>query len=241
MTTRKTTTQDKKSICNLGSQHTKLNVDLLLLKNSLGMDQTDLSQCPMPKDVQPGVAAAAVAPAAVTDSAAFQPAASSRPRRPQRSAKVEGSIDVGDAKAETTNVRIPTSDQQGDHIPDGLVVSRPKPSRVGGPKGPGHHPVRAASVPHPPASRPVAPHLNPQAQRALSVAGTADTQAQTVDDFRQVLPLTAHYVSINHFLFPNHQHNGVILFFLFFFCSIRVKQTEPPELLGATVVKTLFL
>lgn len=177
----------------------------------------------MPKDVQPGVAAAAVAPAAVTDSAAFQPAASSRPRRPQRSAKVEGSIDVGDAKAETTNVRIPTSDQQGDHVPDGLVVSRPKPSRVGGPKGPGHHPVRAASVPHPPASRPVAPHFNPQAQRALSVAGTADTQAQTVDDFRQVLPLTAHYVSINHFLFPNHQHNGVILFFLFFFLLYQSK------------------
>lgn len=154
------------------------------------MDQTDLGQSPTPKDVPPGVVAAAPAAVSVTDSAASQPAASSRPRRPQRSANVDGSIDVGDTKAESTNVAVLASDQQGDHVPDGLVVSRPKPSRVGGPKGPGHHPVRAASVPHQPASRPVAPHLNPHAQRALSVAGTADTQGQTVDDFRQVSPVT---------------------------------------------------
>lgn len=173
-----------------------------MLQNSGGMDQTDLGQSLMPEDVRAGVAAAAAltaapaapAPAAVSasDPAASQPAALSRPRRPQRSAKVEGSIDIGEAKAESTNVATSPPDQQGGHVPDGLVASRPKPSRLGGPKGPGHHPVRAASVPHPPANRPVAPHLNPHAQRALSVAGTADTQAQTVDDFRQVSPVTAH-------------------------------------------------
>lgn len=156
----------------------------------------------MPEDFPGGVTAAvpaaaapaavAAAPAAVSasDSAASQPAALSRPRRPQRSAKVEGSIDIGETKAESTNVPAPPPDQQGGNVPDGLVASRPKPSRLGGPKGPGHHPVRAASVPHPPASRPVAPHLNPHAQRALSVAGTADTQAQNVDDFRQVSTIT---------------------------------------------------
>ncbi|KAK1892005.1 Phosphatidylinositol 45-bisphosphate 5-phosphatase A [Dissostichus eleginoides] len=91
-------------------------------------------------------------------------------------------------KAEPT----PVADQD-ESTPDGPVASRPKPSRPGtvkpsgerigpkvGPKGPGHHPVRAASVPHP-----VASHQNLHAQRALSVAGTADTpQAQTVEDFR---------------------------------------------------------
>ncbi|XP_062307831.1 phosphatidylinositol 4,5-bisphosphate 5-phosphatase A [Osmerus eperlanus] len=44
--------------------------------------------------------------------------------------------------------------------------------------------MRAASVPQPPSSRPLPPHLTPHAQRAFSVAGTADTQAQTVEDFR---------------------------------------------------------
>ncbi|XP_029018101.1 phosphatidylinositol 4,5-bisphosphate 5-phosphatase A [Betta splendens] len=113
-----------------------------------------------------------------------------RPRRPQRSARVEGSVDVTEPKAESG----PAPDQDQTST-DGAAASRPKPYRPAavkaaaeatgpsvkaGPKGP----VRAASVPHPPASRPVPPHLNPHAQRALSVAGTADTQAQTMEDFR---------------------------------------------------------
>lgn len=119
-----------------------------------------------------------------------------RPRRPQRSARVEGSVDISEPK-EWPNVEEST--------PDGSVPSRPKPPRPApakpmgerspplsagvraGPKGPGshhHQPVRAASVPDPPVARHIPPHLNPHAQRALSVAGTADTQAQPVEDFR---------------------------------------------------------
>ncbi|XP_061135326.1 inositol polyphosphate 5-phosphatase K isoform X3 [Syngnathus typhle] len=122
------------------------------------------------------------------------PIATARPRRPQRSARVEGSVDVCEPKAEPTQ-----GDTQGECDPDGAVASRAKaaPSppvklsgdRPGlhikaGPKGPGHHAVRAASVPHTTLSKAVPHHLNPHAQRALSVAGTADTQAQTVEDFR---------------------------------------------------------
>uniref|UniRef100_UPI0037E94F63 phosphatidylinositol 4,5-bisphosphate 5-phosphatase A n=1 Tax=Semicossyphus pulcher TaxID=241346 RepID=UPI0037E94F63 len=124
--------------------------------------------------------------APVADSTAGQPAAPGRPRRPQRSARVEGSVDVSEPKLEP-KAEPPPEANQDQCTPDGTVPSRPKPSRPGikvGPKGAGHHPVRAASVPHAVASRPVPSHLNPHAQRALSVAGTADTQAQIVEDFR---------------------------------------------------------
>lgn len=139
----------------------------------------------------PAPASGRVSPAG--DSATGQPASPVRPRRPQRSARVESSVDISEPKAEA-----PVDDEEKlAPSPDGAAASHPKPSRTAtgkplgdhiktGPKGAGHHPVRAASVPHPPASRPSPPHLNPHSQRALSVAGTADTQAQTVEDFRQV-------------------------------------------------------
>lgn len=149
------------------------------------MDQDNQSQNQDQED-NPNGAAAAPAVASATDSTAAQSAAPARPRRPQRSAKVEGSIDISEPQTEPKDV--PTlSSNEDECTTDGSAVSHPKPSRPTGPKGPGHHPVRAASVPHPSASRPVPPHLNPHALRALSVAGTADTQAQTVEDFRQVL------------------------------------------------------
>lgn len=156
----------------------------VLSQNSEGMDQNNPGQSQTQEDSSTGAAATPEAVSAA-DSTAAQPAAPSRPQRPQRSAKVEGSIDISEPKTEPTDIPAPLSNQE-DCIPDGVVASRPKPSRQGGPKGPGHHPVRAASVPHPPASRSVPPHLNPHAQRALSVAGTADSQALTVEDFRQV-------------------------------------------------------
>ncbi|KAM9392629.1 phosphatidylinositol 4,5-bisphosphate 5-phosphatase A isoform 2-T3 [Pholidichthys leucotaenia] len=132
------------------------------------------------------------------DRATGHPAGPVRPRRPQRSARVEGSVDISEHKAEPKAESAPQV-HQGENTPDGIAASSPKPSRPdvvkpsreqtgpsvkAGPKGLGHHPVRAASVPHPPASKPLPPHLTPHAQRALSVAGTADTQAQTVEDFR---------------------------------------------------------
>lgn len=151
----------------------------------------------------------APAPAAVStaDSSAASAAAPARPRRPQRSAKVEGSVDIAESKAEHKDAPSVVSKEE-EVTPDGTAASRPKPSRPVGPKGPGHHPVRAASVPHPPVSRPVPPHLNPHAFRALSVAGTADTQAQSVEDFRQVptavcvLSSTSQHVSAFSLQFP---------------------------------------
>ncbi|CAG5923352.1 unnamed protein product [Menidia menidia] len=137
------------------------------------------------------------APASSTAAPATEPTTGQhphRPRRPQRSARVEGSVDISEPKTEPA----PVTDQE-ESAPDGNAPSQPKPSRPAAvkpagersgpsirarPKGPGHHPVRAASVPQPPSSRPLPPHLNPHGQRALSVAGTADTQPQTVEDFR---------------------------------------------------------
>lgn len=172
------------------------------------MDQDPMIQSQMLEDDPKGAADALTMAAATEsdaaapdpDSTVNQPAASARPRRPQRSARVEGSVDISEPKAEPKAEPTLVANQE-ECDTDGPAASRPKPSRSAafkptgersgpsakaGPKGPGHHPVRAASVPHPPDSRPVAPHLNPHAQRALSVAGTADTQAQVVEDFRQV-------------------------------------------------------
>ncbi|XP_061585177.1 phosphatidylinositol 4,5-bisphosphate 5-phosphatase A [Cololabis saira] len=142
-----------------------------------------LTATPAPDTVNP--------PAELT---ADQPAAPLRPRGPQRSPRVEGSVDISEVKGKPA----PLTNQE-ESVTDGSAPShlrgshpatvKPTEERGGdsvkaGPKRPGFHPVRAASVPQPPGSRPAAPHLNPHAQRALSVAGTADTQSQTVEDFR---------------------------------------------------------
>ncbi|XP_034547417.1 phosphatidylinositol 4,5-bisphosphate 5-phosphatase A [Notolabrus celidotus] len=169
------------------------------------MDQDSPSQSQTPKENPNDAAEVSTTPAPAPNieapaphSTSSQPAAPGRPRRPQRSARVEGSVDVSEPRLEPKAEPSPEADKD-QCTPDGSVPSRPKPSRSAagkpagehtrpgikaGPKGAGHHPVRAASVPHAPASRPAVPHLNPHAQRALSVAGTADTQAQTVEDFR---------------------------------------------------------
>ncbi|XP_054629977.1 phosphatidylinositol 4,5-bisphosphate 5-phosphatase A [Dunckerocampus dactyliophorus] len=149
--------------------------------NPTGVEDSVTSQTPAPNPSDP-----------TREPTAMPPAVIARPRRPQRSARVESSVDISEPKAEPTPV-----DNQGHCAPDGSAASRAKPassppirtsgdrpSIKAGPKGPGHQAVRAASVPHPPASKPLPSHLNPHAQRALSVAGTADTQAHTVEDFR---------------------------------------------------------
>lgn len=135
--------------------------------------------------------AASDSDAPAPDPAAGQHSATARPRRPQRCARVEASLDISEPKAPPT----PPLNQE-ECTPDGNVANHPKPSRHAAVKplgehagpgvkaGPKGHPIRAASVPHPAASRPVPAHLNPHAQRALSVAGTADTQPQTMEDFR---------------------------------------------------------
>lgn len=161
------------------------------------MDQVNLSQSQMQESNQnTETEALPTAPCPASDGASqaadVVSACPARPRRPQRSARVESSVEITEPKAQSAPVANP--DQSST---DGTAASRPKPSRpaaakaLGEATGPGvkagpKGPVRAASVPHPPASRPLPPHLNPHAQRALSVAGTADTQAQTMEDFRQV-------------------------------------------------------
>ncbi|XP_062273624.1 phosphatidylinositol 4,5-bisphosphate 5-phosphatase A [Scomber scombrus] len=165
------------------------------------MDQDNQMQADNPSGAVEALTTPAPPPdtaVSATDPTASQPAAPARPRRPQRSAKIEGSVDICEPEAEPKAEPKPVANED-ECTPDGNATSHPKHSRSTavkpsgdriapriktGPKGPGHHPVRAASVPHPPASRSVPPHLNPHAQRALSVAGTADTQAQTVEDFR---------------------------------------------------------
>lgn len=158
-------------------------------------DQNNPSQSQTPEDETKSGTEALSVPSnnPNADSKSGQPTVPHRPRRPQRSPRVESSVDISEPKPEP----VPPADEES--LPDGIAASRPKPSRpapvkpIGespapstksGPKGPGHHPVRAASVPQPPASRSVPAHLNPHAQRALSVAGTADTQRQTMEDFR---------------------------------------------------------
>ncbi|XP_038151424.1 phosphatidylinositol 4,5-bisphosphate 5-phosphatase A [Cyprinodon tularosa] len=155
------------------------------------MEQVDVSQNKMEEDGPSRGAEGSSAPSgqdAGTDSGAGQPPAPPRPRRPQRTARVEGSVDISEPGVEP-NTEVGPLMNQNQSSPDGAVVSHTKPRPVGehtgpsikaGPKGPGHHPVRAASMPQPP----VPSHLNPHAQRALSVAGTADTQPQTLEDFR---------------------------------------------------------
>ncbi|TNM89628.1 hypothetical protein fugu_003862 [Takifugu bimaculatus] len=150
-------------------------------ENSCEMDQ-DISDQSQAQQDDPNGAAAAVAQAAA-DTSSTHPPATARPRRPQRSAKVEGSIDISEPKGEAKEQPAAVANEE-ESAPDGTGASHPKPPRTAGPKGPGHHPVRAASVPHPPTSRPLPPHLNPHALRALSVAGTADTPAQAMEDFR---------------------------------------------------------
>ncbi|XP_074525375.1 inositol polyphosphate 5-phosphatase K [Halichoeres trimaculatus] len=162
------------------------------------MDQDSPNQSQTPKENPTETTEVSTTPATTSHPTSSQPAAAGRPRRPQRSARVEGSVDVSEPRLEPKTEPSPEADED-QSTPDGSAPSRPKPSRSAagkpagehtrpgvkaGPKGVGHHPVRAASVPHAPASRPLPPHLNPHAQRALSVAGTADTQAQVIEDFR---------------------------------------------------------
>lgn len=173
------------------------------------MDQDNLSQSKTHEEGPDSGAEASTAALAPPSNAAIdpntnQPPAPPRPRRPQRTARVEGSVDISEPRVEPKTEPSPPPNQN-ETTPDGSVPSSIKPSHPAGectgpsikagPKGPGHHPVRAASVPQPPPSRPVPSHLNPHAQRALSVAGTADTQPQTLEDFRLVSPflcLTCH-------------------------------------------------
>lgn len=128
------------------------------------------------------------------------PTAPARPRRPQRSPRVEGSIDVSEPNPpespkpqQLTNQAESTSPNSSNHPSE----SQPKlnvdhgPPSLAGQKFSGHTAVsrshmtmRAASLPQAPSYRPPPTDSVFHPQRALSVAGTADTQPQVVEDFR---------------------------------------------------------
>uniref|UniRef100_A0A8C7Z4V8 Phosphatidylinositol 4,5-bisphosphate 5-phosphatase A n=1 Tax=Oryzias sinensis TaxID=183150 RepID=A0A8C7Z4V8_9TELE len=129
-------------------------------------DQNNPSQSQTPEDDTKSGTEALSVPSnnPNADSKSGQHTVPHRPRRPQRSPRVESSVDISEPKPEP----VPPADEES--LPDGIAASRPKPSSpapvkpIGespapstksGPKGPGHHPVRAASVPQPPASRSV--------------------------------------------------------------------------------------
>ncbi|KAK7174007.1 hypothetical protein R3I93_003743 [Phoxinus phoxinus] len=130
-------------------------------------------------------------------------AAPARPRRPQRTPRVEGSIDVSEPKPpespkaqQTTSHAEPSSADSSGNPPEAQTqlnvanVSHGPPS-LAGQKISGHAAMarshismRAASLPQTPSYKPPATDPVSHPQRALSVAGTADTQSQVVEDFR---------------------------------------------------------
>ncbi|XP_051518660.1 inositol polyphosphate 5-phosphatase K-like [Myxocyprinus asiaticus] len=131
------------------------------------------------------------------------PPAPARPRRPQRTPQVEGSIDVSEPKPpESPKLNQLTShaDLVDSNKPNHPSEARPQlsvgnvgqgPPSLAGQKISGHAAVarshiavRTASLPQALSYKqpPSDPVLHPQ--RALSVAGTADTQAQVMEDFR---------------------------------------------------------
>ncbi|KAL7836422.1 hypothetical protein AOLI_G00277060 [Acnodon oligacanthus] len=131
------------------------------------------------------------------------PTAPTRPRRPQRTPRVEGSIDVSDPKP-------PESPKHSQEKPDSPAQSaQSKPVRPSGPAyqihadtsyGPSilaghksgghgtgarsHMSMRTASLPQAPSYKPPSTDPGSHPHRALSVAGTADTEPQVVEDFR---------------------------------------------------------
>ncbi|KAL6465760.1 hypothetical protein MHYP_G00258930 [Metynnis hypsauchen] len=139
----------------------------------------------------------------IASTSSTPPTAPTRPRRPQRTPRVEGSIDVSEPKpAEFSkhNQEKPDSPAQSSQSkpvrPSGPVHqfhadTSYGPSILAGHKSAGHGTgarshmsLRTASLPQAPSYKP--PSMDPGSypHRALSVAGTADTEPQVVEDFR---------------------------------------------------------
>ncbi|KTG44748.1 hypothetical protein cypCar_00022817 [Cyprinus carpio] len=124
------------------------------------------------------------------------PTAPARPRRPQRSPRVEGSFDVSELKPPES----PEEQQLSSRAEPTEPNSSSQPSELSVDHGPphpaeqkllghaavsrSHISMRAASLPQTPSYRPPLTDATLHPQRALSVAGTADTQTQVVEDFR---------------------------------------------------------
>ncbi|KAG1957777.1 inositol polyphosphate 5-phosphatase K [Pimephales promelas] len=154
-------------------------------------EQQTQSQCKT-NDVGSSAQAKDPAEASSTSSPATSTpaAAPARPRRPQRTPRVEGSIDVSEPKPQQTTPTGPDNPSEAQTQLDAANVSHGPPSSAGqkisghAAMARSHITMRTASLPQTPSYKPPAtdPVFHPQ--RALSVAGTADTQSQVVEDFR---------------------------------------------------------
>lgn len=109
--------------------------------------------------------------------------APARPKRPQRSPRVEGSTDISDPELHEEKASQSTGPAQQLR---GDKPSTSRPSALAGPAAAvrSHITMRAASLPQAPSDHPplTDPSIHPQ--RALSVAGTADTKPHSEEDFR---------------------------------------------------------
>ncbi|XP_066514110.1 inositol polyphosphate 5-phosphatase K-like [Hoplias malabaricus] len=153
--------------------------------------------------VEPGALKedSAAVPASDSDSTpSTPPSAPSRPRRPQRAPRIEGSIDVSEPKspecpkltcgksgspAPCKPIR-PSAPARQFHAdtPHGQA-NLPEHKLTGHSSGARSHiSMRAASLPQAPSYKPPPADPSPHPHRALSVAGTADTESQVVEDFR---------------------------------------------------------
>ncbi|MFT7805124.1 phosphatidylinositol 4,5-bisphosphate 5-phosphatase A-like [Arapaima gigas] len=173
------------------------------------MDPVQKSHQEADQTEQPGVRLGTVPPGADGSAAAPPPPkAPARARRLERAPVVQASSVSLEPKPEESveseqdMTKAPSSTSQPRSSPpgaqpvaakhSGMVESALKAPGPLGHLGPPHHlsgarspmSVRAASVPQPPSSRPAEAQLSAQPQRALSVAGTADTQPQVTEDFR---------------------------------------------------------
>ncbi|XP_051981507.1 inositol polyphosphate 5-phosphatase K [Xyrauchen texanus] len=153
--------------------------------------------------VEPKTPAESSSPSTSSPSPNTPPVAPARPRRPQRTPRVEGSFDVSEPKPPES----PRPNQLTSHAepvdpykPNHSAEARPQsnvgnvghgPLSLSGQKISGHAALARSHIAMRTASLPQAPsYKQPPSdsvlypQRALSVTGTADTQAQVVEDFR---------------------------------------------------------
>ncbi|XP_002662241.3 inositol polyphosphate 5-phosphatase K [Danio rerio] len=114
------------------------------------------------------------------------PSAPARPRRPQRSPRVEGSIDVSEPKPPESPKPSSHDEPNAEAQAQLRVHAPPAALKLSGHASVArsHISMRAASLPQAPSYKPPSTESVVHPQRALSVAGTADTQPQVAEDFR---------------------------------------------------------
>ncbi|KAF4074570.1 hypothetical protein AMELA_G00240890 [Ameiurus melas] len=130
-----------------------------------------------------------------SSSASTPPVALTRPKRPQRTPRIEGSTDLSNPEVpdcpesiqEKDDPSAPNKASQRSGPAQQLHDDKPfRPSTLAGHTSAArsHISMRAASLPQAPSYNPSLTDPSVHPQRALSVAGTADTKPQSDEDFR---------------------------------------------------------